>query len=261
MSQFFYTAIFRPTTGEILCPEHFEAKSERDKRAKQLEVEARQLSSKHDEDGTPAPEAWLCYSGTDPVEAELVRMAAKPTKAEEVLETDDKETAIAKWKAYTERVAAEAAKAAFKTTSMLTEPEVDDSQEARELPAWAVAQHAVEAAELAVRDAQDGVDAAQKRFDDISARIFSKEPDRPAAVAEHAEWEKRTLLAGAPGAEARVAYDDRRQAVAAQTEVDQQKARLYRAEENLKEKQAILAPLIEQRDKESAASAKEAQKK
>lgn len=258
MSQFFYTAIFRPTTGEILYPEHFEARTERDKRAKQLEAEARRLSQKHDEDGMPAPDAWLCYSGADPVEAELVRMAAKPTKSEEVTEADDKETAIAKWKAYAERMASDAAKAALKTTSVLTAPELDDSElwdhsdpanpivvrPGRELPAWALAQHAVEAAELAVRDAQDGVDAAQKRADEIIARVFSTAPDRPAAVAEHAEWEKKTLIAGAPGADARVSYDDRRQAVAAQTEVDHQKARLYRAEEELKARQNALAPLM-----------------
>lgn len=258
MSQFFYTAIFRPTTGEVLrednflAAEHFADEAERNKRAKQFETHARSLGE---------VDPWMVYSGQVPVEVYLARSAVAPKEGEEQ----------ADWAA---RVQAAGDKVT-KTVSVLTAPEVDDSElvdhsdpanpvvirPGRELPAWALAQHAVEAAELAVRDAQDGVDSAQKRADEIITRVFSTAHDRPAAVAAHAEWEKKTLIAGAPGADARVSYDDRRQAVAAQTEVDQQKARLYRAEEELKARKADIAPLVAARDAEAEQRAKEAQKK
>jgi len=211
---YYYTALFRPSTGEIQYAEHFEDESERDKRASQLEPEAARMSPP-DVDGEPTEDSWLCYSGPDPVEAELVRMGAKPTKDETVAEDDPKDVAIAKWQAFADRVAAEAAEAALKTTSILTAPEHDDRHEAREIPPLQLAMSAVEKATQAVLDAKQGTDALQLRADNLAAEAYGT------GAASEPEERKQAL---------------RRKAVDAQAEADNEKARLYHAEQDLAEK-------------------------
>jgi hypothetical protein len=238
--QFFYTAIFRPSTGEVLrddhltYAEHFVDEAEMRKRAKQFESHARSL-------GEDAP--WMVYMGKESFERNRAREDFRAYDPD--AETPEQ---------FYKEMDAEVAKIT-KTASILTAPEVDDSQEARPLPAWAVAQADVERAELAVKDAQDGVDEAQKRADAIIDRVFSTSPDRPAAVAAHAEWETKTLMSGAPGADLKVAYDDRRQAVAASLTVDQQKGRLYLAQEDLKAKREVYDALKAEADEQAALAA------
>ena len=62
---YYYTAMFRPATGEIQFAEHFEDVKERDKRATQLEAESRRQSPP-DMDGKPTEDAWFSYKGTAP---------------------------------------------------------------------------------------------------------------------------------------------------------------------------------------------------
>jgi len=206
MSQFFYTALFRPSTGEIQYAEHFEDEAERDKRAKQLEPEARRMSPP-DVDGKPTEDAWLCYVSDKPVEwtqAFTQYLMDHPQDADMVQAERDKIHAQA---------VAVADKA--KTTSVLTDPEVDDRHEARGLPPLAVALSAVEKATQAVLDAKQGADALQKRADNLAEQAYgigaSSEPE-----------ERKQVL--------------RRKAVDAQAEADNEKARLYHAEQDLADK-------------------------
>lgn len=190
MSQFYYTALFQPSTGAIEYPEHFEDKAERDKRARQLESEARVRGE--------GPDLWKCYTGDEPVEAYLARVNAFQPGGE----GEDTEN---------NRIDALAAKAASKTTSVLTAPEVDDRAEARPLPAWAVAQHELESAQLVVDDYQAIVDQYT-----IRANALDEEASIGGKTTPHL----------------------RREAEGARTEVDQAAAKLYKAHTVLVEKQA-----------------------
>src|SRR5690349_15717487 len=113
---YYYTAMFRPTTGEIQFAEHFEDVKERDKRATQLEAEARRQSPP-DVYGKPTDDAWYCYKGEVPCEVYLARIAVEPKEGEDQ-------------DAFAKRIQA-AGDAVKKTTSVLTAPEVDDTAEAR----------------------------------------------------------------------------------------------------------------------------------
>jgi len=216
---YFYTAIFRPTTGEVLrevngdvtivMAEHFADEVERNKRAKQFEAHARSLGE---------ADPWMVYTGVRPLEWSLA--FAKYLEDHPMGAGVDQDAR--------DKIMADATKAAdkVKSVSILTDPEVDDSQDARTLPAWAIAQHEVEAAEQAVKDAQAGHDAIKARADQMDAAAYSTRPDRG------------PIEAGA-----------RQRADSARQEAEQAQARLYHAQENLKAKKAALAPLIAERDK------------
>lgn len=192
--QFFYTAIFRPSSGEILTSvdgvpyaEHFVDEGEMRKRARQFEAHARSLGE---------VDPWVVYTGVEPVEAYWARATAEHPDGE------GEDTA-------NKRLDALAAKAAAKTVSVLTAPEIDDSQEARPLPTWAVAQAEVEKAERAVVDAKEAHVALQLRADNLAEEAY--------ATGAASDPEDVKML-------------KRRRAVNAQTEADQAKARLYHAE-------------------------------
>jgi len=237
---YFYTAIFQPSTGKIMYPEHFEAESERDKRAKQLESESRRMSPPDDDDGKPHDDTWLCYSGVEAVETYLIRIGTPLIDSEKSTEgvSDEKETS--KRQAYHERVDNMVAK--VRTISALTAPEFDDRKESRQLPAWAIAQSAMEKAAQAVIDAKQGADALQLRADNLAEAAYSRASDGPPrGVNELAE--------------------SRRKAVDAQTQADHEKARLYHAEQDYLSKSEEFKALFEADQIASATRAKEAQKK
>jgi len=231
MAEFYYTAITHNETNEIQYAEHFEDETERNKRAVQLEGEARRLGP------------WKCYTGTEPVEAFIVRLTTKPTDAETVKEGDDKDTIQAKQNDYTARVDALAAKSGAKTVSVLTAPEIDDRDEARQLPDWAVAQTSVERAQQAVFDAQQGSGAAHKRADAIIDELYGTSKDRPdprvelSAIQAQYESEIKAVTENR-ATKVNPLSPDHARAISAQTEADQADARLYLAQQELTARQA-----------------------
>lgn len=223
---FFYTAITHNETKEIRFAEHFTDKGEMLKRSKQLHIEAVKLGP------------WKCYAGSEPVEAFLVRLAAKPEGSEIIFETDDNEASSKKLEAFSARVDKEAAKAGAKTISVLTDPEIDDTQDARPLPDWAVAQHAMEAAAQALADAKQSAETLIKRAESMDDQANSTKADRGAR--------NPALIAAADGARG---------------EADSAKARLYHAEQDYAEKKDVFDRLFAEHQAESKTSAKEVHKK
>jgi len=202
--QFFYTAIFRPSTGEILTPfaEHFADEAEMLKRARQFEAHARSLGE---------DDPWMVYSGVEPVEAYLDRLTIQPKEDESPESFQTRQNALA-------------AKGAARTVSVLTAPEVDDSQEARPLPAWAVAQAEVEKAERFLIDAKEAHIALQKRADNLAEEAY--------ATGSQTDPEDVKAL-------------KRQRAVRAQAEADQAQARLYHAEGDYAAKAQTYAVLMD----------------
>lgn len=227
MSQFFYTAITRQVgdtyevatekVGDVthVYAEHFVDEAEMRKRARQFEAQARMLDVKGDG-------SYKAYSGMEPVEAFIVRLTEPLTKDEEVPKGSTEEAYNASLAKYTARVDALAAKAGAKTVSVLTAPEVDDSQEARPVPAVALARSAVEVAEQAVIDAQAAVDKHQGRADTLAEEALSR---------------------GSKSATPDIKAELRRKADGAQDEAEQAKARLYHAQQELKARQKAVAEL------------------
>lgn len=200
---YYYTAITHNDTNEILYAEHFEDEGEMLKRSRQLEAEARRLGP------------WKCYTGTEPVEAFLARLTAKATDADTVKPDDSDNVRRSKFEAFSDRVDALAAKAGAKTISVLTAPEIDDSAECRPVPPLQLALSAVEVATQRVLDAKTGADALQKRADNLAEEAYG-------TGAQSEPEERKQVL--------------RRKAVDAQAEADNEKARLYHAEQDLAEK-------------------------
>lgn len=259
--QLFYTAITRQTDdgyevatekiGDVtyVYAEHFVDEAEMRKRARQFEAQARQMDAAGDR-------KYLACSGTEPPEALIVRLTTLPTDAETPKEGDDKDAAELKRMAYADRVDALAAKAGAKTVSRLTAPEVDDSQEARPVPALALARSAVEVAEQMVRDAQDGVDVAQAKFDAVAAEFLSTSPDKLPeagalrdAVAKADANDTRQMLFF--GKEQYTPPADRRRMIEAQFHLDQEGGRLYRAESELQTRRECVA-VLEKEEKENS---------
>lgn len=221
---YYYTAMFRPTTGEIQFAEHFEDVKERDKRATQLEAEARRQSPP-DVDGKPTDDAWMCYKGDKPVEwtmAFVAYLEAHPMGPE---------VTQAEW----DKIMSDAEKVAdkVKSCSVLTAPEIDDSElidpvtgdvlrAGRPIPPIQLALSAVEKATQAVNDAKTGADALQKRADNLAEEAYG-------TGAQSEPEERKQVL--------------RRKAVDAQAEADNEKARLYHAEQDLAEKLKIVEDL------------------
>lgn len=202
---FFYTAITHNETNEIRFAEHFVDEGEMIKRSKQLHIEAVNLGP------------WKMYAGNEPPEAFLIRLYAKPEGSEEPKEGDDKETLAKKWEAFSARVDKEAAKAGSKTISVLTVPEIDDTQELRQLPAWAIAQHAMEKSAQYVIDAKQASSVLNLRADNLADAAYSRD------ASSIPEGQRKEAI---------------RKALSAQQEADYAKARLYHAEQDYAEKKA-----------------------
>jgi len=189
---------------EFVYAEHFESESDMHKRARQFETQARQMDA-------PNGDAHKVYSGTEPPEAFIARLTFRGFEPDDESPDDFNKELDAACKA-----------AGAKTVSVLTAPELDDTQENRPLPPLALALSAVEAAEQAVMDAQAGVDQLQTRADDLAEAAKSTDPDGPGPEA------KAALAQKARGALA---------------EVDQARARLYHAQNDLEAKQKAVEEL------------------
>lgn len=203
MPELYYTAVIKD--GKVFTDadgfayaEHFEDAAERDKRARQF------ASVCH-----AGPE-FMLYQGTEPAESWIARQGFR------VYDPDGNETPDA----YHKAIDAHAAKAGDKTVSKLTAPEVDDSQEARPLPEWAIAQHTVDAAHQVLIDARAAVTVANKRAQDLAD--FANGPRSP-----ESEPMSKDQLAFA-----------REAANGAQIEADRAMGRMYHAEQDYSEKKA-----------------------
>ncbi len=208
MAELYYTAITHDETNEIRYAEHFDDIVECEKRSRQLEAEARHLGF------------WKCYKGTEPVEAYLARINAKPLESEVPDEGDAKGAIESKFKAYTDRINAIAAKAGAKTISILTAPEIDDRDEARPLPNYALAEHEYESAKRVVDDFTEIVQKYQARADSLDEQATGTKSDQAPM--------NPALKVAADGARG---------------ELDQAKAKLYHAEKKLADKAAALEAL------------------
>ncbi len=268
MSQFFYTAITHDETNEIQYAEHFEDEAEMQKRSRQLEAEARRLGP------------WKCYKGTEPVEAFLVRLNAKPRGKEIIEETDDKDAMLSKMTVFQMRVDDEAAKAGAKTVSVPTAPEIDDReiidhsnpgapvvvQAGRPLPEWALAQHEAEKAGQVLADATAHAAAAKAKAERINDLIFGTLPDRPdprEVLLE--EWKKYNaeLLRyndRHTNYPPRPLRPDRQRAIQAHIELDQFNALLADAQSDFDAKAATARNLMDAEQTASKSRAKEARK-
>ncbi len=117
---FYVAVITNEKKPKIHFPEHYEDKAVRDARAEMLKGEC------YTRDGIP----WLLWTGDEPYESVLVRATTQPTDDETPTKDDTAEQTQAKFDAYKARVDDLAVKAAESTTSVLTEPPIDD------VPVW-----------------------------------------------------------------------------------------------------------------------------
>lgn len=120
MPYFYVAVVTNENPPRIQFPEHYEKKEDRDQRAEMLKSEC------YTKEGVP----WLLWTGDEPFEAVMVRTTTPPTEDEIPAKDDTAEQAQAKFDAYKARVDALAAKAAESTTSVLTDPPIDD------VPLW-----------------------------------------------------------------------------------------------------------------------------
>lgn len=180
MPNLHYTAIIHDDTHAIEFAEHYADEAEAVKRCAQLAKEAQ----------TRGP--WKSWQGTEPPEAFVLRQVTVKGEAEDQ-------------DAYDARLDALIAKVV--TASVLTDPEVDDTEEARPLPPVAVARAELETAEQFLADCREHVAAVERRIDAhltagnrqlaesaageldaAKSRLYHAEQAHAAAVAKVAEY-------------------------------------------------------------------------
>ena len=169
---YYYTAIIRDSDHKIEFAEHFEDKAECQKRSIQLNQEAHQRGE---------VDPWKSWEGEEPPEVFIARLKAK--------EGDDVEALVTK--------------AALKSVSVLTAPELDDSKECRPVPSLSLALSAVEAAQQSVLDGEQGISAIMRRLEGvelgIKAAAMRTELDMAEARLYHAQQDLLDKLAAVEG--------------------------------------------------------------
>jgi hypothetical protein len=212
MSELFYTAIIQANTNAIEFAEHFDDEAERDKRARQLQGECI---------GRGEADGWRVYTGDKPVEWTLAfadYLTKHPQTAD--MEQSERDKIMANASAFADKA---------KTVSIKAEPEIDDRDEARPLPAWAVAEHEQATALITLADAKATSDAATAKADELDS-----------------------LAAKTKGNS-----DLRAEANAARATAEQAAAILYRAEQDYQAKAQTFNTLMAEENKRAEEASKE----
>lgn len=206
MPELYYTAVIKDgkvfvDENGLVYAEHFEDAAERDKRARQFSSACLDGTGNLLYQGTRAPEAALAtaqYLVDHPQTEDMDQKARDKIMTDALIAGD---------------------RAGDKTVSKLTAPEIDDSDEKRGLPDWAIAQHEVEAATQAVIDAKAAVEAKTRTADAlVEAAKKPRDADSPAMTGEQIAAQVHEAHAKASGA---------------LTEVDRATGALYLAEQDL----------------------------